>query len=102
MLVPSSLAIIIANFSGPDQGKAIGTWTAWTGVAFIVGPLLGGALVDVGSWRWVFAINVLPIAATLAVLARIPAETRRADERATSTCRAPSCARWAWAGSSTA
>ena len=79
LLVPSSLAIIIANFSGPDQGKAIGTWTAWTGVAFIVGPLLGGALVDVGSWRWVFAINVLPIAATLAVLARIPAETRRTD-----------------------
>jgi EmrB/QacA subfamily drug resistance transporter len=79
LLVPSSLAIIIANFSGPEQGKAIGTWTAWTGVAFIVGPLLGGALVDVGSWRWVFAINVLPIAATLVVLARIPAETRRTD-----------------------
>lgn len=77
LLVPSSLAIIIANFSGPDQGKAIGTWTAWTGVAFIVGPLLGGALVDVGSWRWVFAINVLPIAATLAVLARIPREPSR-------------------------
>jgi EmrB/QacA subfamily drug resistance transporter len=79
LLVPSSLAIIIANFSGPDQGKAIGTWTAWTGVAFIVGPLLGGALVDVGSWRWVFAINVLPIAATLAVLARIPREPARTE-----------------------
>jgi len=74
LLVPSSLAIIIATFSGPDQGKAIGTWTAWTGIAFIVGPLLGGALVDVGSWRWVFAINVLPIAATIGVLARIPSE----------------------------
>jgi EmrB/QacA subfamily drug resistance transporter len=77
LLVPSSLAMIIANFRGPDQGKAIGTWTAWTGIAFIVGPLLGGALVDVGSWRWVFAINVLPIGATLAVLARIPAEPLR-------------------------
>jgi EmrB/QacA subfamily drug resistance transporter len=79
LLVPSSLALIIANFSGPAQGKAIGTWTAWTGISFIVGPLLGGALVDIGSWRWVFAINVLPIAATLAVLARVPPEAARAE-----------------------
>src|SRR4029079_15310081 len=80
LLVPSSLAMIIASFSGPDQGKSIGTWTAWTGIAFLVGPLLGGALVDVSSWRWVFAINVVPIAATVAVLARIPAEPPRAEE----------------------
>src|SRR5262245_14116755 len=66
LLVPSSLAMIIASFTGEAQGKAIGTWTAWTGIAFILGPLLGGSLVDLGSWRWVFAINVLPIAATLA------------------------------------
>ena len=79
LLVPSSLAMIIANFSGPDQGKAIGTWTAWTGISFILGPLLGGALVDLGSWRWVFAINVLPIAATLAVLARLPPEPAPAE-----------------------
>ena len=80
LLVPSSLAMIIASFSGPDQGKAIGTWTAWTGIAFLVGPLLGGALVDVSSWRWVFAINMLPIAATVAVLARIPAEPPHAEK----------------------
>src|SRR3954463_10031546 len=80
LLVPSSLAIIIANFSGSDQGKAIGTWTAWTGIGFIVGPLLGGALVELGAWRGVFAINVLPIAVTLAVLARIPAEPPRAEK----------------------
>ena len=79
LLVPSSLAMIIANFTGPEQGKAIGTWTAWTGISFILGPLLGGALVDLGSWRWVFAINVLPIAATLAVLARIPPEPTPAE-----------------------
>jgi EmrB/QacA subfamily drug resistance transporter len=79
LLVPSSLALIVANFTGPEQGKAIGTWTAWTGIAFILGPLLGGALVDVGSWRWVFAINVLPIGATLAVLARIPPEPPRPE-----------------------
>ncbi len=65
LLVPSSLALIISAFSGKAQGKAIGTWTAWTGISFIVGPLLGGALIDVFSWRLIFAINLLPIAVTL-------------------------------------
>ena len=64
-LVPSSLALIIAAFTGPAQGKAIGTWTAWTGIAFVIGPLLGGILVDTASWRWIFAINVVPIIVTL-------------------------------------
>jgi EmrB/QacA subfamily drug resistance transporter len=68
LLVPSSLALIIATFSGPAQGKAIGSWTAWTGISFIIGPLLGGILVDSASWRWIFAINVLPIAITLYLL----------------------------------
>ena len=81
LLVPSSLAMIIAEFTGPDQGKAIGSWTAWTGIAFVVGPLLGGGLVDLGSWRLVFAINVLPIVATLAVLARIPPKPQPAARR---------------------
>ncbi|MEA2698211.1 MAG: hypothetical protein QOI66_2482 [Myxococcales bacterium] len=76
LLVPSSLALIIANFDGPEQGKAIGTWTAWTGVSFVLGPLAGGALVDAGSWRWVFAINVVPAAAALMVLARVQPERR--------------------------
>jgi EmrB/QacA subfamily drug resistance transporter len=71
LLVPSSLALIISEFSGKAQAKAIGTWTAWTGIAFLIGPLLGGFLVDVGSWRWIFAINVLPIALTLLLLNRL-------------------------------
>ena len=78
LLVPSSLAMIVANFSGDGQGKAIGTWTAWTGVSFIAGPLLGGALVDAASWRWIFAINVVPVAATLVILARVAPEPARA------------------------
>jgi EmrB/QacA subfamily drug resistance transporter len=65
LLVPSSLALIISSFSGAAQGKAIGTWTAWTGISFLIGPLVGGALVDAGSWRLVFAINVIPILLTL-------------------------------------
>lgn len=74
LLVPSSLALIISTFSGPAQGRAIGTWTAWTGTATIVGPLLGGILVDASSWRFIFAINVLPVAATLFFLSRVPAD----------------------------
>ncbi len=65
LLVPSSLALIIGAFSDSAQGKAIGRWTAWTGIALIVGPLLGGFFVDEYSWRWIFAINVLPISVTL-------------------------------------
>lgn len=68
LLVPSSLALIIATFSGSAQGKAIGSWTAWTGISFILGPLVGGILVDQASWRWIFAINVVPIAVTLYLL----------------------------------
>ncbi|MGW9630162.1 MFS transporter [Agromyces sp. NPDC055520] len=65
LLVPSSLALIIATFPSAAQGKAIGRWTAWTTAAFLVGPLLGGALVDLASWRLVFWINLAPIAFAL-------------------------------------
>ena len=71
LLVPSSLALIIGAFSGPTQAKAIGSWTAWTGVAFIIGPLVGGLLVDYLSWRWVFIINVIPISIALILLRRL-------------------------------
>ena len=68
LLVPSSLALIMSSFSGSAQGKAIGSWTAWTGISFVVGPLLGGFLVDSVSWRLVFAINVVPVALCLWLL----------------------------------
>jgi EmrB/QacA subfamily drug resistance transporter len=71
LLVPSSLALIISTFSGTAQAKAIGSWTAWTGISFIIGPLMGGILVDAASWRWIFAINVLPIVVTLYLLRRV-------------------------------
>lgn len=68
LLVPSSLAIIISSLKGAAQSKAIGIWTAWTGMAFIVGPLVGGLLVDAISWRAIFIINVMPILVTLWLL----------------------------------
>ncbi len=71
LLVPSSLALIISNFAGAAQSKAIGTWTAWTGASNIIAPLLGGGLVDLLSWRLVFFINVVPVIFALPVLARM-------------------------------
>ena len=71
LLVPSSLAIIIATFRGAPQAKAIGSWTGWTSAAFLVGPLLGGLFVDFLNWRLVFAINIIPIAVTLVLIARL-------------------------------
>ena len=67
ILTPAGLAVIATTFSGEERGAAIGSWTAWTGVAFVIGPLLGGWLITHGSWRWVFLINV-PIAIATAAL----------------------------------
>jgi EmrB/QacA subfamily drug resistance transporter len=58
ILTPAGLAVIAATFSGEARGAAIGQWTSWTGVAFVIGPLVGGWLVTHASWRWVFIINV--------------------------------------------
>ncbi len=73
-LVPSSLAMINARFTGARQAGAIGTWTAWTGTAFVVGPPLGGLLVDALSWRWVFGINLVPLVVTLYLTTKLGSE----------------------------
>lgn len=67
LLTPSGLAVITATFRGEERGAAIGTWTSWTGIAFVIGPLVGGWLVTHTSWRWVFIINV-PFALVTAAL----------------------------------
>ena len=69
LLVPSTLAMIINTFPPDERGAAIGSWTAWTGIATVVGPLAGGLLIDSASWRWIFAINVVPVAITLWLVA---------------------------------
>lgn len=61
LLVPGSLAIISASFVDAERGRAIGTWSALTGVTTAFGPVLGGYLVDHFSWRWAFLVN-LPLA----------------------------------------
>lgn len=80
-LVPSSLALITSTFSGPAQARAIGTWTSFTTGAMVVGPLLGGVLVDLASWRLAFLINVIPIAITLWLVRGTKDPQRRPDAR---------------------
>jgi EmrB/QacA subfamily drug resistance transporter len=79
LLVPGSLAIVAATFAGEARGRAIGTWTAWTGIATVLGPAAAGALIDLFSWRAVFWINVPVIAATIALTRRAVAESSDPD-----------------------
>jgi EmrB/QacA subfamily drug resistance transporter len=68
LLTPSALAVIVSSFPPDERGGAIGSWTAWGGIAFVIGPLLGGWLIDVASWRWIFAINVPFVVATIIII----------------------------------
>src|SRR5436305_5805901 len=71
LLTPASLAMITATFTGTARGNAIGQWTSWTGISFILGPTLGGWLVDVSSWRVIFLINIPIALATFLLLVRL-------------------------------
>jgi EmrB/QacA subfamily drug resistance transporter len=82
LLTPSALAVIISAFPASERGMAIGSWTAWSGIATVIGPLVGGYLVDAVSWRLIFAINVPFVIFTLMlIVVAVPArasETTRA------------------------
>ena len=79
LLTPASLAVITSTFSGHERGAAIGTWTAWTGVSTVIGPLLGGWLIGISSWRVIFLLNVPIAVITIAIALRLMprSETRR-------------------------
>jgi EmrB/QacA subfamily drug resistance transporter len=86
LLVPSSLAVIVNTFPADERGRAIGSWTAWGGIATVLGPLAGGELLALASWRVIFLINVPLVAVCemliLAVIPRGPARAagaRRVD-----------------------
>jgi EmrB/QacA subfamily drug resistance transporter len=82
LLTPSSLAIIVTAFREKERGPAIGTWMAWGAVAGIIGPLAGGLIVDQLDWRWVFALNVPLVAATLVLIfAAVPRSTHVVDRK---------------------
>ncbi|MBQ0865978.1 DHA2 family efflux MFS transporter permease subunit [Streptomyces sp. RK75] len=85
LLTPGSLAIIQATYRSADRPSAIGAWSALTGVASALGPIVGGYLIDALSWRWIFLLNVpigLFVIATTARRvpeSRDPAATGRLD-----------------------
>ena len=79
LLVPSSLAVIVNTFAEDERGKAIGSWTAWGAIAGVVGPLAGGELLAIASWRWIFLINLpLVIACVTLILTVMPPAAARA------------------------
>src|SRR5580693_4376179 len=65
LMTPASLAIIEASFDPSDRIRAIGTWAGFSGVSAAIAPFLGGWLLEAGSWRAIFLINV-PVAAVVA------------------------------------
>ena len=79
LLVPGSLALVASAFDGEARGRAVGSWTAWTGIATVIGPAGGGLLVDELSWRWIFWVNVPLVAATVFLTLRHVAESRDPD-----------------------
>jgi EmrB/QacA subfamily drug resistance transporter len=79
LLVPGSLAILATHFEGAERGKAVGTWTAWSGISTVLGPAGGGALVEVVSWRAIFWVNLPLIVITLFLARAVISETKDED-----------------------
>lgn len=73
LLVPGSLALISATFPEAHRGRAIGTWSAFSGITAALGPVVGGFLVDHYSWAWAFWVNA-PIGVVLMIVcaAKVP------------------------------
>lgn len=67
LLTTNSLALLRATYA-EDSGRAVGRWTAWSGIGTMIGPPLGGLIVEYASWRLIFFLN-LPAAAAALVLA---------------------------------
>jgi EmrB/QacA subfamily drug resistance transporter len=80
LIVPGSLALIQGSFHPDDRNRAVGWWAGMSGVAGAAGPIVGGGLIDLAGWRWVFFVNV-PLAVVLAVLLVAHVPESRDDER---------------------
>ncbi|RJL35658.1 DHA2 family efflux MFS transporter permease subunit [Bailinhaonella thermotolerans] len=68
VLMPQTMAIIVATFPAERRGAALGVWGAVAGLATIAGPTVGGALVSWAGWRWIFYLNV-PVGLVVLVMA---------------------------------
>jgi EmrB/QacA subfamily drug resistance transporter len=83
LLVPSSLAVIVNTFPESERGAAIGSWTAWGAIAGVLGPLAGGELLALGSWRLIFLMNIpLVVACVALILVAIPVSAPRDEDPA--------------------
>lgn len=80
LLIPSSLAILGANFTGTARDRAIAAWSAFGALTSTLGPMLGGLLIDSLGWRSVFWINI-PLAALVLYATSVHIEESR-DENA--------------------
>ena len=72
MMTPQTMAVITRTFPPARRGSAMALWGATAGVAFLVGPLLGGILIDSVGWEWIFFINV-PIGVIAVLFMQRPA-----------------------------
>jgi EmrB/QacA subfamily drug resistance transporter len=81
LMTPGSLAILSASFPKERQGQAIGLWSAATGIGVAIAPALGGWLIDILSWRWVFLINLPPAAIALFITFTKVPESRSLRQR---------------------
>jgi EmrB/QacA subfamily drug resistance transporter len=79
LLTPGSLAIIQTTIAPEDRARAVGAWSGLSGIAAALGPLAGGWLVDIGSWRLIFLTNIPIAAVALYVTLRYVPETRNAN-----------------------
>ena len=78
LLTPAALAVIVRTFPESERGQAVGAWTAWGGIGTVLGPVVGGQLVDSASWRWIFVINLPIVLVTLFIVSRaVPADAPR-------------------------
>jgi EmrB/QacA subfamily drug resistance transporter len=83
LMTPQTMAVITRIFPAHSRGQAMGLWGAVAGVATLVGPILGGVLVDAAGWQWIFFVNV-PVGVVGLVLAwrlvpALPTHTHRFD-----------------------
>ena len=76
LLVPGSLALLTSTFTGEAQGRAFGVWAAASAATTILGPFIGGILVDTLSWRAAFLINVPLVVFAVWATVRYVRETR--------------------------
>ena len=79
LMVPGALSIITQTFTEAERGRAFGIWTSATSALALVGPLVGGILVDSIGWRFAFLVNVPILAIAFAITMRHVAESRDLD-----------------------